>query len=744
MFLPRKSQERILSYRKGRMGITAVPGSGKTYTLSMLAATLISNGCLEDDQEILIVTLANSAVKNFSLRIEKFISQLGLLPGFNYRVRTLHGLAHDIVRERPSLVGLSDLFQIADEHDTRQILESACQSWMRSNPEVLRSYSKDEADPFKDPRSIKSWQGLIYDASLAFIRLAKDFQVSPAVIQKKITRVPDPSPLLKMGLEIYSTYQESLNYRGSVDFDDLIRFALQALQTDAGLLERLQKRWPYILEDEAQDSSMLQEKILRALVGENGSWVRVGDPNQAIYESFTTANPKFLRDFCLETGVIAESLGESSRSSLSIIQLANDLVTWVCTKHPVPELRNSLIDQKISPAALDDPNPNPVDNPDGIILVSNPFTSNDELSTIVRSLTKWLPDHPNDTVAVLSLSNERGAKLVEQLKEKNLDYVELLQSSQPTRKTADLLRQILSTLVEPASFIKLAETYRLIRQYAEKSEMDKNILLKTERIIKSFKQVENYLYQSDQQEWPTSKIEDVHVISELSWFRELIVRWHQAVLLPIDQVILTISLDIFQEPADLALGHKLALYLENIARSNPHFMLPQFIDELNSIAKNRRKFSGFYEEDIDFNPDQHKGKVVVATYHKAKGLEWDRVYLTSLNNYDFPSAMDDDGFFSEKWFVRDHLNLPAECIADLRSMLSGDDQTNPQEGSASLKARLDVAAERLRLFYVGITRAKKELIITWNTGKSGARKALPFVALLNEMEQSAHEHSGKF
>ena len=69
------------------------------------------------------------------------------------------------------------------------------------------------------------------------------------------------------------------------------------LWLDRDLLGRLQHQWPYILEDEAQDSSRLQEEILRLLCGEGGNWVRVGDPNQAIYETFTTANPQFLRDF---------------------------------------------------------------------------------------------------------------------------------------------------------------------------------------------------------------------------------------------------------------------------------------------------------------------------------------------------------------------------------------------------------------------------------------------------------------
>ncbi|MBE0695996.1 MAG: UvrD-helicase domain-containing protein, partial [Anaerolineaceae bacterium] len=52
---------------------------------------------------------------------------------------------------------------------------------------------------------------------------------------------------------------------------DLIRLALAALRADPTLVERLHQQWPYILEDEAQDSSNLQEVILRYLTGENGN-----------------------------------------------------------------------------------------------------------------------------------------------------------------------------------------------------------------------------------------------------------------------------------------------------------------------------------------------------------------------------------------------------------------------------------------------------------------------------------------
>ena len=133
-FTPRLSQQEILKYRGGRLGIAAVPGAGKTHILSALAAQIIHNGSLGADQEVLIVTLVNSAVDNFSRRVAGFVAERGLLPHVGYRVRTLHGLAHDVVRERPSLAGLSDDFQIIDEATSAQILHDAVNAWIHAHP----------------------------------------------------------------------------------------------------------------------------------------------------------------------------------------------------------------------------------------------------------------------------------------------------------------------------------------------------------------------------------------------------------------------------------------------------------------------------------------------------------------------------------------------------------------------------------------------------------------------------------
>ena len=160
-----------------------------------------------------------------------------------------------------------------------------------------------------------------------------------------------------MGLTIYSDYQRALTYRGAVDFDDLIRLALDLLEADEEFLERLRYRFPYILEDEAQDSSQLQEQILRLLAGEGGNWVRVGDPNQAIFETFTTASPKYLREFIAHEADFQQELPVSGRSQPSIINLANYLIDWVMNEHPAEEVRDALAPPYVQPTEPTTPSP---------------------------------------------------------------------------------------------------------------------------------------------------------------------------------------------------------------------------------------------------------------------------------------------------------------------------------------------------------------------------------------------------
>ncbi len=196
MFTPRPSQSKILEYTSGRLGISAVPGSGKTHTLSALAAHIISSGMLDIDQEVLIVTLVNSAVDNFTSRVGDFVQGGGLIPQLGYRVRTLHGLAHDIVREDPPLVGLDSQFSIMDESASLAMICSAADSWVRAHPEFLDEYISPTIDDHQSRRiRNRDWPDYVESIAAGFIRSAKDRHLSPDDLRAALEQSPIPLPL---------------------------------------------------------------------------------------------------------------------------------------------------------------------------------------------------------------------------------------------------------------------------------------------------------------------------------------------------------------------------------------------------------------------------------------------------------------------------------------------------------------------------------------------------------------------
>jgi DNA helicase-2/ATP-dependent DNA helicase PcrA len=376
-------------------------------------------------------------------------------------------------------------------------------------------------------------------------------------------------------------------------------------------------------------------------------------------------------------------------------------------------------------------------------------------------------------VAVLVPRNARGVEVIKVLTRAGIDHLELLASTSNTRATAGALSNLISFLADPQSASRLSKAYQVWRRDwredtslrgapattaerapgkqspLEEPDFEAEALASSQRsllatgttLLRKVGETELFIAPLGYSSFPEreglgvgadwllglaeSQPEDV--IHELGDFRVHARRWLEAVTLPIDQLVLALAQDVFTEAADLALAHKLALVLRQAADDHPDWRLPELTLELAVIAKNERRFIGFSADDSGFDPQRHRGKVVVTTMHKAKGLEWDRVYLMSVNNYDFPSNMPNDRFISERWFVRSGLNLEAEALAQLAALETTNEYRWYEEGAATARSRLDYVKERLRLLYVGITRAKKDLIVTWNSGRQG--DATPSLAL---------------
>ncbi len=741
-FVPRPAQERILAYTGGPMGISAVPGSGKTFTLSLLAARLVERLAAEgrlDDREVLVVTFTNSAVANFRARIGQFLRQeRGLLPGAGYRVRTLHGLAHDIVRERPGLVGLSEDFEIIDDRTANEIKRDAVVGYLRTHPDAFAPFIKPEF--LQNPQRIEgALQEDAIELANRVIRVAKELPARAGELRIALERQSGLFPLLDFGLYVYAIYERSLEVRGAVDFDDLIMLALQALRADEGYLARLQHRWPYILEDEAQDSSLAQEKMLRLLTAAHGNWVRVGDPNQAINTTFTGANTRFLQRFLREYPEQARDLPNSGRSALPIIDVANALIRWSQEAHPTLDSSLALTTPFIAPTPPGDPQPNPPAGRPAVHFHTKALSPDEELDIIATTVKRWVADHPDKTVAILAPDNRRGEAIVSRLQRDDIAIDDdLLRTNTGTRATARILATITGYIADPQSSVLLRRVWEEVwyPQWAQRRQPQEEVASamsndKLPEPVRVFAQALGKLRQPESFVFPEQR----DFLDSLSWldgmerFRDLLQafradlqRWSRAVVLPVDELLLTIGNDIFTEPADLALTHRLAVLLAKLANENPAWRLPELAGELENIAQNKRRLLGFTEESTGYAAKP--GVVTVATMHAAKGLEWDRVYLTAVNSFSFPSGLPDEQYRSERWYVRDALNLAAEAEAQLRQLRMGtlDEYVS---GRASEQARLDLAAERLRLFYVGITRARRELIVTYNTGRQAEKNPLP-------------------
>ncbi len=783
IFTPRPSQQEIIKTLLTadgplRLGVSAVPGSGKTHILSYLASQLVQR--VDDEQEVLIVTLVNAAVDNFRRRVDAFVREQGLLPGFNYRVCTLHSLAHEIVQQRPSLVGLSQDFDIVDDRTAQFILREVVDSWLAANTDMVTDYLLPNVN--LPPLMRQPLPALVLSIAQNFIKRAKDLRLAPHQLTDAYRKQHDTLPLAQLGLDIYRDYQNRLARTG-VDFDDLIRLAYQAIELDPDFLARLQRQWPYILEDEAQDSSLLQQQILDTLAGAGGTWVRVGDPNQAIYETFTTADPQHLREFLALENVIDLPMPESGRPSQSIMLLANHLINWTIADHPHPQVQNALSLPHIEPTPPGDPQPNPPDRPDAIHFRAEKYRPQQEIQAIVRSVKRWLQQNPKKTVAILDARNKRGVDVANALRRADVPYVELLNSTAATRSTAGVLGNVLKYLARPTNSRQLATLFHVWKRHEWDLEDLQPIFEWIEEALRNCARLEDYLHPRPGHDWLdhqrkhlTENHPDWAIQAELAegWtdepiatdespngeqvnndeapitnpltlietylrdFKTLVRRWQDAAILPIDQLILLLAQDLFDSPADLALAHKFAVVLRRFATDHPDYRLPEFVEELAQIARNQRRFLGFDEDSLGFEPP--KGKVTVSTMHRAKGLEWDRVYLMGLNNYSFPSGQPQDTYFSEKWFVRDSLNLEAEALGQLESLTN---QEGYIEGLSTEEARIDLVKERVRLLFVGVTRAKQELVVTWNVGqqmlgKPDNQPSVPFVAL-----QTWGEEKGK-
>jgi DNA helicase-2/ATP-dependent DNA helicase PcrA len=718
----RPAQADILAYQSGRMAVSAVPGSGKTFTLSLLAAELIASGRVNPEvgQQVLIVTYLNASVETFRARIRKRLLELGRpLTGFD--VRTLHSLALEIVKTASSgTADTADAPAVLDETQSNHFLARAAANWIEANTELWHAFLPDDS-----PQMRARWHEITERTARAFIRTAKNERYRPQDILGRFTGDQDVStyPLVWMMAGIYDRYQGVLARQGALDFDDLIWQAADLLENRPDLADALRQRWPYVLEDEAQDSVPLQEVLLSALIGENGNWVRVGDPNQAITSTFTAAHPRYFNAFIDRPNVISRPLPNSGRCAPLIFNAANVLVHWVCDKHPVPEVRaQTFRRQDMLPTPPGDAQPNPPDEEAEMFIRVYKHREDEELPKVVRLALEHAEKRPDQTLAILVPTNDMGHKLAEQLDELDADYDNLLRGGSREREIAAALQAILALLADPLDNRALIQVYDALYELghpaAPAGTESGDGLDSSDRfhaLLRSIHSPEGLLFPTDQ-EGITAAL-PAGVASEEDLLRlQRLVTFLQHVFelrpLPIDDLVLALGDELFARPdngaegvheLDLAIAYQIANLLRQWRDTQPEWRLPELSAQLAEVAAGRRSLPISAPADIGYEPQP--GRITLTTQHSAKGLEWDAVFLVGIDGFWIPGSLDAPFLGVHSFLGGDP---SAEVAAQLRHLMTSDPGLH-DERTATESAHIEVISERLRLLYVGITRARRYL-----------------------------------
>ncbi len=280
--------------------ILAGAGSGKTRVLTTRIAWLLQNGYVSPGG-ILAVTFTNKAAKEMMTRLS------AMLP-VNVRgmwIGTFHGLCNRFLRAHYKNAGLPQAFQILDTQDQLSAIKRLCK--------------QNNIDTERFPPKQMGW----------FIGNCKEEGLRP-----KDVVASDPDTRKK--IEIYQLYEDQCQREGVVDFGELMLRSYELLRDNGPIREHYQRRFRHILIDEFQDTNKLQYAWIKMIAGRGsdgvqsgsgGSVLAVGDDDQSIY-AFRGARVGNMTDFVREFAVRQQiKLEQNYRSYSNILDSANALIS---------------------------------------------------------------------------------------------------------------------------------------------------------------------------------------------------------------------------------------------------------------------------------------------------------------------------------------------------------------------------------------------------------------------------------
>ena len=497
--------------------------------------------------------------------------------------------------------------------------------------------------------------------------------------------------------KVMKSYQNYLEEQGYFDFDDMIQDAIHYLKTDRGFRLTLSERYQYLLLDEFQDTNPSEFEIVKLLTDyESPSIMAVGDDDQAIFE-FQGASASNLLDFQNHYNAKVITLTDNYRSTSDILALshrvANQITESFAKKHGIDKILTAMKNTRAGDTRIS----------------RHEFISSDaEYYWLADTISDLIAhgESPSD-IAVITPFHKYILPLLPYLKAKNIPV--------NYEKRSDVL-----TSPEMVELLKLSRFIYLLASEKPAShllleilsfpfwELDSLEILKTVRAAKS----------SDQPFLLALADSDNEKISAIAhFFTDLVQIAFEAPL----ELFLDCLIGI--EPLNEFISPYLSFYTSEKVDSARFELYEQLASLRSAISSHTKSEVAKLEDLINFISDYElasaavlntspyqdaENSVNLMSVHKSKGLEFKHVFLIAVDNLTWGTAKGNNNL----------LSLPKNLI-QIRHTGATED-------------------ERLRLFFVAMTRAKDSLIMT-NSIKDFSGKTPARLQYLAEFENDRGE-----
>lgn len=287
-----EAQHKAVTHSDGPMMVIAGPGSGKTTVITERVCYLIQERQI-DPGNILVITFTKAAAMEMKQRFKKRAEQDQIVGSGAVQFGTFHAVFFTILR-------------YAYHYTAENIIRDEVRY------QILRELLNDTELEIRDEAEfLGDLAGEI--SRVKGERLDLEHYYSPLCPVETFRK-------------IYQKYQQALERRRLIDFDDMLVYCYELLEQRPDIRRLWQQKYPYILIDEFQDINRIQYEVVRLMAAPYNNLFIVGDDDQSIY-GFRGAKPdimkQFIRDYAeAETCV----LGTNYRCSGAIVEAAGKLI----------------------------------------------------------------------------------------------------------------------------------------------------------------------------------------------------------------------------------------------------------------------------------------------------------------------------------------------------------------------------------------------------------------------------------